>query len=264
MILNMLNLEPTEASVPTVASHCRPEAELAANLGYQFSNPTTLRVALTHRSFHFENRKASPGHFERSEFLGDAVLDLALSEYLVTEFSKVDEGTLSKWRASLVNEESLARIARSLALGQYLYLGRSEEATRAEMRPRLLASAFEAVLAAVYLDGGPQAAKDLVRRCFASRLASLDERNEFARDFKTRLQEWSQKSFRTTPTYRLLGAEGPEHAKVFSYEVLVDSVVRGRGEGSSRKASEQAAAAAALKALRIPIVKTGQSPKEIL
>ena len=123
--------------------------QFADRLGHVFKDIKLLQQALTHRSFYFENRSTSPGHNERLEFLGDTVLDLVLSETLMKAFPQVDEGTLSKWRASLVNENTLAEIAADLELGQYVYLGRSEEAQRERMRPRLLASAFEAVLAAM-------------------------------------------------------------------------------------------------------------------
>lgn len=220
--------------------------ELEGRLGHKFSRPDLLQVALTHRSFYFENKEKSPGHFERLEFLGDAVLDLILSEILINGFIDADEGTLSKWRASLVNETTLSEIARSLELGRYLYLGRSEAVQRENARPRLLASALEAVIAAIYLDGGLEAARALIAREFSSRVASLDLKNEFATDFKTRLQEWSQKRHHLTPEYKLVEAQGPEHAKFFRYEVSVAEQSLAVGEGSSRKAAEQDAARLAL------------------
>lgn len=220
--------------------------EFESRLGYSFQRSELLKTALTHRSYYFENKGKSPGHFERLEFLGDAILDFVLSEILMNAFPDVEEGTLSKWRASLVNEATLGEIARALGVGKYLFLGKSEDAQRDQARPRLLASAFEALIAAIYSDGGLESAKALIVREFAERVAKLDVQNEYATDFKTRLQEWSQKKFRTTPEYNLIETQGPEHAKVFKYEVCVAEQSVAVGEGNSRKAAEQDAARQAL------------------
>lgn len=242
--------------------------DLEAQLGHQFIQTDLLRVALTHRSYHFENRAKSGGHFERLEFLGDAVLDLVLSEALMSRFPDVDEGSLSKWRASLVNENTLGEIARDMNLGKYLYLGKSEELGRENARPRLLASALEALLAAVYLDGGLDPARSMIGRLFAGRLSQLDGTIQYATDFKTRLQEWSQKNLHSVPAYRLLSSHGPEHAKIFSYEVLLAGKKMGCGEGSSRKAAEQDAACSALKAIEAKagckksLFETGNTPPD--
>lgn len=218
--------------------------ELQGRLGHAFQRPDLLQVALTHRSYHFENKRTSPGHYERLEFLGDAVLDLVLAELLMARFPEVDEGTLSKWRASLVNETLLGEIARGLDLSKYLYLGRSE--SRETLRPRLLGSAFEAVLGALYLDGGLEKVKALIEREFNERMSGLSEQNQFATDFKTRLQELTQKRLHTVPEYRLVSSQGPEHAKSFRYEVRIQDESYGEGEGGSRKAAEQEAARQAL------------------
>lgn len=219
---------------------------LNERLGHVFRDPTLLQKALTHRSYYFENRATSPGHYERLEFLGDAVLDLVLSETLMKAYPQVEEGTLSKWRASLVNEGTLAELSRELNLAQYIFLGRSEEAQRAQMRPRLLASAFEAVLGAIYLDGGLEVARAIIDKEFSSRVEKLDMRDEYAADFKTKLQEWTQKQFHCVPEYKLLASDGPEHAKTFVYEVYVNGKCLGQGTGNSRKGAEQAAAQDAL------------------
>lgn len=219
---------------------------LIARLGHEFHNRELLQKALTHRSYYFENRATSPGHFERLEFLGDAVLDLILSETLMKAYSQVDEGTLSKWRASLVNEEALAGVAAGIDLQKYLFLGRSEESQRENPRPRLLASAFEAVIGALYMDGGLDVSRAFIDREFSSRIHDLDATNEFANDFKTRLQEWTQKKFRVVPDYRLLETNGPEHAKEFTVEVSINGKVMGKGTGGSRKGAEQSAAQDAL------------------
>jgi ribonuclease-3 len=222
--------------------------ELEQRIGHQFQQPELLRVALTHRSFHFENKATSPGHFERLEFLGDAVLDLLMSEALMNQYPDVDEGTLSKWRASLVNEHCLSGIARSLNLGQHVFLGRSESINRdqSQDRPRMLASVFEAVVAAIYQDGGLESVRKFVDREFQSHLSQLNPDNEFATDYKTRLQEYAQKRWKILPEYKLVGSDGPEHAKVFTFEVWIGEELYAQGAGNSRKAAEQAAAKGAL------------------
>jgi ribonuclease III len=218
--------------------------ELQGRLGHQFQRDDLLQVALTHRSYYFENKKTSPGHFERLEFLGDAVLDLVLSETLMNRYADVDEGTLSKWRASLVNENTLGEIARDIGLAKFLFLGKSE--SRETARPRLLGSALEAVLAAIYLDAGLEKVRMIIEREFESRVAALDDQNQYAGDFKTRLQELTQKRLRTVPEYRLVSSHGPEHAKLFRYQVLIQEQPYGEGEGNSRKSAEQDAARNAL------------------
>jgi ribonuclease-3 len=220
--------------------------EFAGRLGHSFHDSQLLQKALTHRSFYFENRATSPGHFERLEFLGDAVLDLVLSETLMKAFPQVDEGTLSKWRAMLVNEPTLAEVARELEIGKFLYLGKSEDGQRENLRPRLLSSAYEAVLGALYLDAGLEKSRAFIDRQFSSRLETLDMTNEFAADFKTRLQELTQSRFHCVPEYRMVSSEGPEHSKNFTYEVYVNDQRLGIGSGQSRKGAEQEAARDAL------------------
>ena len=220
--------------------------ELSARLGHAFHDLKLLEKAVTHRSFYFENRAKSSGHFERLEFLGDAVLDLVMSETLMRQYPSVDEGVLSKWRASLVNESSLSDLARNLSLGKYLLLGRSEEQQREAMRPRLLASAFEAILGALYLDAGLVKARAFIEAQFTERVKTLDMDVEFAADFKTRLQELVQGRFHRVPEYRLVSSEGPEHNKSFTFDVYVNERRLGTGSGQSRKSAEQEAARDAL------------------
>lgn len=222
--------------------------ELEQRIGHQFQQSELLRVALTHPSYHFENKGTSAGHFERLEFLGDAVLDLLMSESLMKQHPTVDEGTLSKWRASLVNEQCLSGIARTLDLGKHVFLGRSESQNRdqSQDRPRMLASVFEAVVAAIYQDAGLEAARKFVDREFEPMVSRLSTDNEFASDYKTRLQEYAQKRWKVLPEYRMITTEGPEHAKIFTFEVWISEEQYGRGAGNSRKAAEQAAAKAAL------------------
>jgi ribonuclease-3 len=224
---------------------------MMAQLGYTFKDPCLLQSALTHRSYFVENRGKAPGHFERLEFLGDAVLDLILSEALMEAHPQAEEGTLSKWRASLVNETTLAAIARQMQLGRYVYVGKSEEAMRPALRPRLLASAFEAVVAALYLDAGLPVVRAFILRHFATLIGDLNIQNEFAADFKTRLQEWAQKHFRVVPEYKLVGADGPDHARTFTIEVTVKNEWLGQGSGKSRKEAEQSAANVALRTINV-------------
>jgi ribonuclease III len=243
--------------------------EIQSLLGYHFSDPDHLRVALTHRSYFFENRGSSPGHFERYEFLGDCVLDLVLSEFLMKAYPTQDEGVLSKWRASLVNEAVLSEIATRLQLTRFVFLGRSENELRERNRPRLLASTLEAVMAAIYFDGGLECARQFIEREYSDRLVQMDSKNVFALDYKSRLQEWSQKKYRVIPEYRLVEAQGPEHEKIFRYEVLVKDQFLGVGEGASRKAAEQVAAKQALEKVDLEIQSSpppdiGDAPGELL
>lgn len=222
---------------------------LELKLRHHFKDPELLLTALTHRSYYFENRATSTYHFERLEFLGDSILGLIVSEMLMTAQPEAGEGSLSKWRASLVNETTLSEIAASIELGTSIRLGKGENEQRANLRPRLLASAFEAVLAALYLDGGFKAVEVFLHEQFLERVKNLKAENEFAADFKTRLQEFSQKKYRAVPEYRVLGSEGPEHAKIFRCEVLVGGEPMGEGTGNSRKNAEQDAARQALSKL---------------
>jgi len=220
--------------------------ELQARIGHTFQSLDLLHLALTHRSFAYENKSQSMGNYERLEFLGDSVLDLILSEDLMNRFSEADEGVLSKWRASLVNETSLSEIAFELGLNLYLFLGKSEELHRAKPRPRLLASAYEALVAAVYLDAGLETARTMVLRQFTQQLQNLDRELLYSADTKTTLQEWVQKVHKTVPQYKDVRAEGPDHAKVFYVEVWLNETKLGEGQGPSRKAAEQDAARNAL------------------
>lgn len=229
--------------------------ELEQRIGHQFQQPDLLKVALTHRSFHFENKAKSAGHFERLEFLGDAVLDLVMSEALMKQFPEVDEGTLSKWRASLVNEQCLSGIARSMNLGKFIFLGRSEALNRdqSQDRPRMLASVFEAIIAAVYQDSGLETARAFIEREFKTLLSQITPETEFAADYKTRLQEYAQKRWKVLPEYKMVTSEGPEHAKIFTFEVWIGEESYGKGAGNSRKAAEQVAAKAALVKLGVSV-----------
>lgn len=218
-------------------------------IGYEFKNPHLLAEALTHKSFAYENGGSAPStpHNERLEFLGDAVVDLAVSKFLMDRDSQASEGDLSKKRASLVNEATLAEIAREIDLSDHLILGRGEVQSQGKTKNSILASALEAVLGATFLDGGFDASLELAHRLFASRCDSLSSAREpFAKDYKTRLQETIQALHKTIPTYRLERAEGPDHRKSFHVAVFLGQKKMGEGSGKSRKEAEQEAAKNAL------------------
>lgn len=219
-------------------------------LAYRFQNPQVLRQALRHRSYAYENPRESGGDNERLEFLGDAVLSLAVSHLLLERFPDADEGTLSRLRASLVNEEKLALVAGKLGLGDLLFLGKGEELSGGRTKPSILADAVEALLGAVYWDGGFDPALRLVRRFFQAELTQAtvqaDPLQRLDKDFKTQLQEVTQAQMRLVPQYAVEREEGPDHDKTFYVAVSLAGRVLARGAGKSKKAAEQAAAREAL------------------
>ena len=210
-------------------------------LGYRFQNKALLENALTHSSYANENKGRSAGSNERLEFLGDSVLGMLVAEHLYREYPKLPEGELTRMRAGLVCEQSLVEVARRLKLGDYLMLGKGEEAGGGRRRPSILADAMEALLAAVYLDSG----LGEVRKIIDALLLKAKEKTGI-RDYKTALQELVQRESGQALTYHLLGEHGPDHAKVFSVEVCLNGVSIGKGEGHSKKEAEQAAACAAM------------------
>ncbi|MGF1510717.1 MAG: ribonuclease III [Myxococcota bacterium] len=209
-------------------------------LGYTFDDEALLVQALTHRSFVNESKTERLDN-ERFEFLGDAVLDLAVSEALMSRFPDADEGTLSRMRAFMVSEVGLARVADRLALGDALYLGRGEEQSGGRQKASLLADAFEAVVAAMYLDGGLEPVRRLVSDQF-----ELPEEHDVLGDAKSALQQRLQARQQRAPRYRLIREEGPDHDKAFTVEVWLDDQRLGTGWGRSKKEAEQRAAASAL------------------
>jgi len=220
-----------------------PEARAAllAGLGHDFARLEPLEVALTHRSF-----GEGPNN-EKLEFLGDAVLSLAISDLLMARFPDAREGELSKMRAALVNAEVLARKARELGLGLALRLGKGEERSGGRDKLSILAAGYEALLGAVYVDGGYEAARRVIEAHFAAEVA--EEPSAGLRDYKTQLQELTQRLFREMPTYTLVEESGPEHDKRFVAEIAIGGRPCGRGVGRSKKTAEQAAAMVALAAL---------------
>ncbi len=210
-------------------------------IGYPFRQLGLLEEALTHRSY------GRPDN-ERLEFLGDSVIELVVSQLLFETFPKLREGELSKMRSSLVKEESLAEVARGIELGRHLKLGKGEEATGGREKASILAGALEAVVAAVYIDGGFEEAFRVVEGLFRERIKQMEEAWR-DRDYKTQLQEYTQARFKEVPRYTVVAERGPEHSKTFEVVVLVGGRIWGRGSGRSKKEAEQRAAEEALRRL---------------
>lgn len=223
------------------------EEFLEQSIGYHFSKPSLLREALTHTSYHNENPGLSYSHSERLEFLGDAVLDLAISHSVFSDLPGQPEGELTRIRAEVVNEKSLAGIARTLDLGACLQLGKGEVKTGGRQKDSLLADAFEALLGAVYLDGGFEVACEVIERLFSSPIKESAQR-KLTVDHKTRLQEKLQAQYGRTPSYIMTQVDGPVHERIYCAEVRFEGKRIGSGEGRSKKAAQQAAAAEALAA----------------
>jgi len=222
------------------------EAQLA--LDYTFRQPKLLQEALTHKSYLQGNQEVGQRDNERLEFLGDAVLALVISEYVTSACPTSREGELSKVKARLVSRHSLAQAAQRLKLGEWLRLGWGEERTKGREKTSLLANALEAVIAAIYLDGGVGAARSFILRILQPELKGVEGSiaGTLDWDYKSRLQEWSHKHYETVPTYRTIQESGPDHQKAFDVEVLVKGRVLGRGRGKTRKDAEQQAARQAL------------------
>ena len=217
---------------------------LEENLRYEFKNKKLLINALTHSSYANEARDGVSSN-ERLEFLGDSVLSIVVSEYIYKEFNNLPEGELTKLRASLVCEKSLCQFSRELELGKYLRLGKGEDKGGGRERDSILADAFEAVLAAMYLDGGFNVAKNHVMRFIKNELKHTDD--EVFKDYKTALQEIIQKNPEESVTYILTKESGPDHDKVFEVEVRLNSNTIGKGIGKNKKQAEQSAAKEALR-----------------
>ncbi len=231
------------------AATTHPTAPLAERLGLPVRDLDLLGQALVHSSYLHEHRDAAAGHNERLEFLGDAVVNLAVSEALYIRHPGDDEGLLSARRAAIVSTTGLARLAGRIDLGPHLLLGEGESQRGGRLRPSLLASSFEAVVGAVYLDLGYETTRDWIIRLALPEL-SLDEPAVALKSPKSRLQEYTQRRTGSRPTYRLVEASGPDHEKQFRIEVSVEGNVLGSGEGASRRVAETAAAAEALEAIR--------------
>jgi ribonuclease III len=223
---------------------------LQVRLHYQFLDPYLLLQALTHRSFSHEQADPGLGHNERLEFLGDTVLSLVMSHLLYRRFPDLPEGELSKIRAGLVNEQQLKQLAQGLKVGKYLRLGRGEEVTGGRKKSSLLADALEAILGAVYLEGGLEPAARLIDDLYGPSLEQIGMISLSAPDPKTDFQEYCQGYLKKTPTYEVMREEGPAHRKVFFVKARIDQQVVGQGKGRSKKAAEQQAAERALARIR--------------
>ena len=219
---------------------------LEEKLGYHFTDRSLLENALTHSSYANEHKADGRTSNERLEFLGDSVLGMVTADYLYRAHPNLPEGDLTRTRAALVCEESLVEVAQRLDLGAYLRLGKGEEAGGGRERPSIVADAVEAVLAAVYLDGGIGSARKLIQRFILDK----EEEKSASRDYKTALQELVQRESGQVLGYQLIGAEGPDHAKIFSVEVDLNGVPIGRGKGRSKKEAEQNAAKAGIEKLK--------------
>lgn len=221
------------------------QKNIEKRIGYTFSDPQLLETALTHSSFANEHKNQNVECNERLEFLGDSVLSLLVSEHLYKRLKKLPEGELTKIRAAVVCEHSLYKCALSVSLGDALRLGRGEENTNGRLRPSILADAFEALIAAVYIDGGFKA---VINTILPLLLPSIDEaRNgRINRDYKTILQEIVQKNKEEILEYVLVAERGPDHKKSFIVDVFLNNNPIGRGEGKSKKEAEQLAAKKAL------------------
>jgi len=227
---------------------------LEASLGRKFANRELLIRALTHKSLCSEKKPGDEAGFidnEQLEFLGDSILGFVVSECLIRRYPLYPEGRLSKLKAHLVSAAHLHRVAQSMDLGMFLHLGRGEEMSGGREKRALLANALEAVIAAIYLDGGMEAARDLIVRKMVDEWDLKDSSEEDrVGDYKTALQERAQVLSLPQPRYIIAKENGPEHAKTFVVEVRVGSAFSGRGEGPSKKAAGQSAAKSVLEALK--------------
>ena len=220
--------------------------DLEEAIGYRFQNITLLQNALTHSSYANERWHNSLLSNERLEFLGDSILGMVVAEYLYKQFPDRPEGELTKMRADMVCETSLAAIAEKIGLGKHLLLGHGEDRLGGRSRASILADAVESVIAASFLDGGMEAAKRFIQKFV---LTNVPVKRMLNTDYKTALQELVQQKKNQVLTYVLTGESGPDHDKVFSVDVLLNDVPVGSGTGSSKKRAEQAAAQSALEAL---------------
>lgn len=219
---------------------------LEERIGYRFQDISLLKRAITHSSFANEQKINKLGHYERLEFLGDAVLELVVSEFLFHEHPKMPEGEMTKMRASMVCEQALAFCARDLELGKFMLLGKGEESTGGRGRDSITSDAMEAVIGAIYLDSGMESAKAFINRFV---LSDLEDKQLFY-DSKSNLQELTQGKLKKAVRYELLEESGPEHDKTFVSEVFLGDQSLGKGLGRTKKAAEQQAAYQALLLLR--------------
>jgi len=217
--------------------------DLQKSLGYQFRDEKLITEALTHRSYskNFNN--------ERLEYLGDAVLDLIVGEYLYHLFPEAEEGILSKLRAALVNEDAFTKLAKRLNLGKYLFLSPAEENNGGREKPSILSSAFEAIIGALYLEAGFDKAKEIALKLIKEEYPTITP-DELLKDYKTTLQEITQAHFGVVPEYKLLSAKGPDHKKEFEIGVFINDKEYARAKGKSKKAAQQEGAKLTIEKLK--------------
>lgn len=220
--------------------------QLEETIGYSFKDKALITKALTHSSYANEKKLGKYNHNERLEFLGDAVLEICTSEFLFKEYSEKPEGELTRLRASIVCEPTLAECAKIIKLSEFLLLGNGEEVTGGRYRDSIVSDAFEAVIGAVYLDGGIEQAKKFVKRFV---LNDIENKHLFY-DSKTILQEMIQKQYKQKVEYILMSENGPDHKKEFKVEVVLDTTVLGTGIGTTKRKAEQQAAYEAILKLR--------------
>lgn len=222
---------------------------LEEKLNLKFKNKDLIVQAFCHRSYLNENPNFYLENNERLEFLGDAVLELIITEYLYQKYPQKSEGELTNWRAALVNAKMLAEIAKDLGFNDFLLLSRGETKELGKARQYILANTFEALIGALYLDQGYKANRDFIKKCLTPRLPEIIEKGLF-RDAKSRFQEEAQERAGITPTYKVLEEWGPDHARQFVIGVFLDKELIAKGEGSSKQEAEEAAAKNALEIKR--------------
>ena len=218
---------------------------LQKTLKYEFNNPNLLNKALTHKSY--ANEVSLPlKNNERFEFLGDSVLDLIVSNYMIFEYENLAEGSLSKIRAAVVNESCLAKLAKDINLGNYIFLGKGENSSGGREKPSILSNAYEALVGAVFCDSDFQAVSKVFLPSLAKEIYKHKDACSFE-DFKSDLQEYTQNRFGCIPSYKVIGEKGPNHDKQYAIKVIVRNKELGEGTGRSKKEAEQIAAKEALK-----------------
>ena len=240
-------MEPVEAPEDLAPTDEERLRMLMRAVGHEFASEALLVEALTHASHRNESEDVFVDN-ERLEFLGDSILGAVVADLLVRAFPEEREGALTRYKAVLVSEPGLAKAARRLGLGDYLWLGKGEESTGGRQKDSVLANALEALIAALYLDAGFDRTYLFIRALYGDRVASVGQ-TERRIDFKTKLQERVQMLHRTTPSYRIVAEKGPDHARLFEAAVLISGEIVALGEGRSKKAAQQSAAAAAWETL---------------
>ncbi|MDP6849020.1 MAG: ribonuclease III [Kiritimatiellia bacterium] len=223
-----------------------PYGELEKRLGYKFKDRSLLEMALTHRSFRYERTDVAVDN-QRLEFLGDAVLDLVLAEYLYSKFSEEDEGFLTSFRSRIASGRSLAKYGRDLGLGEFIKIGRGEEVSGGRQRPSNMADALESIIGAVYLDRGLKGVQRLFNTVFAPACRDIAG-DAWSDNPKGRLQEYTQRNWKSSPEYRLTSSDGPPHARVFTVEAMLPD---GASSSASESSKQKAEAAAAKKLLAV-------------